>query len=50
MRCGRKSPTESGNTPPADGAGYSEKGGGNHKKRPGHQYQSPEQQRENEDR
>ncbi len=51
-RCvaGGSRPTESGNTPPADGAGYSEKGGGNHKKRPGHQYQSPEQQRENEDR
>ncbi len=26
-------PTESGNTPPANGAGYSEKGGGNHKKK-----------------
>lgn len=33
-RCvaGGSRPTESGNTPPADGAGYSEKGGGNHKK------------------
>lgn len=36
-RCvaGGSRPTESGNTPPADGAGYSEKGGGNHKKDPG---------------
>ncbi len=34
MRCGRSRRTESGNTPPADGAGYSGKGGGNHKKDP----------------
>ena len=37
-------------TPPVDGAGYSEKGGGNHKKRSGHQYRSPEQQRKHKDR
>lgn len=46
---GGSRPTEPGNTPPVDGAGYSEKGGGNHKKRPRHQYQSPEQQRKNKD-
>ena len=36
-RCiaGGSRPTESGNMPPTDGAGYSEKGGGNHKKDPG---------------
>ena len=50
-RCvaGGSRPTESGNTPPADGTGYSEKSGGNNKKRPGHQHQSPEQQRKNKD-
>lgn len=32
---GGSRPTEPGNTPPVDGAGYSEKGGGNHKKDPG---------------
>ena len=46
---GGSRPTESGNTPPADGAGYSEKSGGNHIKSPGHQYQSLEQQRKNKD-
>ena len=45
-RCvaGGSRPTESGNTPPADGAGYSEKAEEIIKKT-GHQYQSPEQQR-----